>query len=387
MESDLQNGPYGVDATVIDRQMYDEAMAAAHINIMTAHVVEDEIKKRKRRGEEEEDDEHELNEGSSGAEEIASGGPIPDIMMNPEDKTSLIRKQAINWIKKTFEHNHTPNYTGVSKDFVFQLYNHSFATETPLMSVPQFTRLFNEVMYKELEFNPRARKTPSNQVIGELFPLLGVSLDIVEKTFGHKDKRITYFPKISLAPHIKDLKDALVTGIWDQQRFLESLRTYKRLTTESKENRKPTKRILDNNNSANAANLSDHRIYLSEKFMVVALDIPGVDPNEIEISFPSDRSIRVVHKDSTKTYEETQLLEQVSFQLVGGSLRRGNILSVPREIQLPESIEVPHPSNTSSPFIHDHYGTVLFKFLRKFQPEVEPYLKAYIWSKEPLKFE
>ncbi len=42
------------------------------------------------------------------------------------------------------------------------------------MSVPQFTRLFNEVMYKDVEFNPRARKTPSNQVIGELFPLVQI---------------------------------------------------------------------------------------------------------------------------------------------------------------------------------------------------------------------
>jgi len=376
-EADLQGGPYiGVDAaTVIGRQMYDEAMAA-HI-IHTAQVVEDEEMKKRKRQDEDDDDVEE--EELSGGEELASGGPISDL--NQEDKASLIRKQAQQWIKKNFQHNFAPNYTGISKDFVFQLYNHSFAAETPLMSVPQFTRLFNEVMYKDVEFNPRARKTPSNQVIGELFPLLGVSLDVVEKTFGHKDKRITYFQRVSLVPHVKDLKDTLVTGVWDQQRFLESLRTYKRLTTESKENRKPPKKQMIDTTSA----LNDHRIYVSDKYMVVALDIPGVDPNEIEISFPTDRSIRVAHKDSTKTYEETALLEQSNFQLVGGSLRRGNILSTPREIQLPEAIEVPHPSNTSSPFIHDHYGTVLFKFLRKFQQE-EPYLKS-CWSKEPLKFE
>ncbi len=116
---------------------------------------------------------------------------------------------------------------------------------------------------------------------------LGVTLEVVEKTFGHKDKRITYFPKVSLASHIKDLKDTLVNGEWDQQRFLDSLRTYKRLTTESKENRKPPKRQLLDNSSMN---FTDHRIYLSEKFMVVALDIPGVDPNEIEISFPTGRT-------------------------------------------------------------------------------------------------
>ncbi len=73
----------------------------------------------------------------------------------------------------------------------------------------------------------------------------------------------------------------------------------------------------------------------------------------------------MAHKEATKTYEESALLDQPGYQLVGGSMRRGNTLSVPREIQLPEAIEVPHPSNTSSPFIHDHYGTVLFKFLRK----------------------
>jgi hypothetical protein len=102
-------------------------------------------------------------------QELASGG-IPDI--NHEDKASLLRKQATHWIQKNFVHNYTPNYTGASKDFVYQLYHHSFSAETPLMSVPQFTRLFNEVMYKGMDFNPRARKTPSNQVINELFPLV-----------------------------------------------------------------------------------------------------------------------------------------------------------------------------------------------------------------------
>jgi len=348
-----------------------------HSNSLSQH--EEEHKKRKRS---DDDEEEELS-----GEELASGGPIQE--MNSDDKATYIKKQAIGWIQKNFRHNFQQNYTGISKDFVYQLYHHSFAaTETPLMSVPQFTRLFNEVMYKDMDFNPRARKTPTNQVIGELFPLLGVTLEIVEKTFGHKDKRITFFPRICLADHIKELKDTLVTGSWNQQSFLESLRSYKRLCSEGKERKIPKRQSLDLNNLNSSMGRdinADHRIYSNDKYLVVALDIPGVDPNEIEISFPTDRSIRVAHKEGTKTYEETVLLESGQFSLIGGSLRRGNILSSTREIQLSESIEVPHPSNTSTPFIHDHYGTVLFKFVRKFQQE-ETYLKSY-WSKEPLKFE
>ncbi len=99
----------------------------------------------------------------------------------------------------------------------------------------------------------------------------------------------------------------------------------------------------------------------------------------------ADKCIRVAHKDTTKTHEEVELLEQENFQLVAGSIRRASILTMSREIHLPEAVEIPHPSNTSSPFIHDHHGTVLFKFLRKFQQE-ESYIKSF-WSKEPLKFE
>jgi hypothetical protein len=83
-----------------------------------------------------------------------------------------MRKTASQWILKNFQHNFAPNYTGISKDFVYQLYHHSFPSNIPLLSAPQFTRLFNEIIYKDIEFNPRARKTPSAQIINELFPMV-----------------------------------------------------------------------------------------------------------------------------------------------------------------------------------------------------------------------
>jgi hypothetical protein len=120
-----------------------------------------------------------------------------------------------------------------------------------------------------------------------------VSLEVVEKTFGHKDKRITYFQRIALAPHIKELKDCLVTGTWNQQNFIDSLRNYKRMTTEAKEHRRPPKRQQQQQQmevTLDQALMQDHRIYSSDKYLVVALDIAGVDPNEIEISFPTGNS-------------------------------------------------------------------------------------------------
>src|SRR5690242_5246971 len=74
-----------------------------------------------------------------------------------EDTASSMRKTASQWILKNFQHNFATNYTGISKDFVYQLYHHSFPSNIPLLSAPQFTRLFNEIMYKDIEFNPRAR--------------------------------------------------------------------------------------------------------------------------------------------------------------------------------------------------------------------------------------
>ena len=103
---------------------------------------------------------------------------------------------------------------------------------------------------------------------------------MIEKNFGQKERRITYFPKVVLSSSVKELKDCSLHGGFNQQSFIESLRVCKKMPDTPKQR-------LSIDASPMTLGIQPYRLYVSDKFIVIALDLPGVSPENVELSFPA----------------------------------------------------------------------------------------------------